>query len=506
MPTLYTSLLARRRGTASLAPKKQVLPVPRKIASLDASQFRTFVAEQYAGYEAKQVEAQLPKRKIAIIGAGLAGLSAAYELRMRGYTISIFEASNRPGGRTLTVEKVVDHHKMDGGAELIGSNHALWLAYGHTFKLGFSEVREYADSPIVVGNRRLSPRQEKRLLKQMDEALDYISAHSKMIVDPFAPWSDPHAPTLDQVNVRSFIGTTRWPALCKRAVIQQLESDNGVAAEKQSLLALLAMVKGGGMERYWLDTEVYRCSRGTQALSFALEAALGGMGTSIKYGSPITEIDASGNKVVLTADGNPPIEFDDAILTVPPSAWDGVRVWRPNKLASFVGAPPQMGKNTKALLGFHRRFWKSQRLGPSSTQNGPIDQTWETTESHRNPDFGMVAFSGADDAARLSQMSDDIAKQTVIRSLEKVYRHTGTRLRGFRFMNWPSQPWISASYSFPDCGDIMRWGRKFDGGYAGKLHFAGEHTCYAFTGYMEGALQSGYRLARKLVLRDDGAW
>ena len=37
----------------------------------------------------------------------------------------------------------------------------------------------------------------------------------------------------------------------------------------------------------------------------------------------------------------------------------------------------------------------------------------------------------------------------------------------------------------------MHWGPKFSEGYRGKLHFAGEHTCYAFTGYMEGALQSG---------------
>jgi monoamine oxidase len=52
----------------------------------------------------------------------------------------------------------------------------------------------------------------------------------------------------------------------------------------------------------------------------------------------------------------------------------------------------------------------------------------------------------------------------------------------------------------------MRWGPKFSEGYKNKIHFAGEHTCYAFTGYMEGALQSGYRLARNLVLRDGGEW
>jgi monoamine oxidase len=63
---------------------------------------------------------------------------------------------------------------------------------------------------------------------------------------------------------------------------------------------------------------------------------------------------------------------------------------------------------------------------------------------------------------------------------------------------WLSK-WAQASYSFPKRDDIMHWDPKFSEGYGGRLHFAGEHTCYAFTGYMEGALQSGYRLARKLV-------
>jgi monoamine oxidase len=52
----------------------------------------------------------------------------------------------------------------------------------------------------------------------------------------------------------------------------------------------------------------------------------------------------------------------------------------------------------------------------------------------------------------------------------------------------------------------MNWGPKLSDGYEGKVHFAGEHTCYVFTGYMEGALQSGYRLARKLVHRDGQKW
>jgi monoamine oxidase len=53
-------------------------------------------------------------------------------------------------------------------------------------------------------------------------------------------------------------------------------------------------------------------------------------------------------------------------------------------------------------------------------------------------------------------------------------------------------------YYFPRRGDIMKWGVFWKKGYQGWLHFAGEHTCFAFVGYMEGALASGFRLARRL--------
>jgi monoamine oxidase len=70
-----------------------------------------------------------------------------------------------------------------------------------------------------------------------------------------------------------------------------------------------------------------------------------------------------------------------------------------------------------------------------------------------------------------------------------------------RFMNWPADPWTKASYSCPGPGEITTLGPVLHQG-VGRLHFAGEHTSYSFGGYMEGALQSGVRVARHLAKRD----
>jgi monoamine oxidase len=70
-----------------------------------------------------------------------------------------------------------------------------------------------------------------------------------------------------------------------------------------------------------------------------------------------------------------------------------------------------------------------------------------------------------------------------------------------RFMDWPSDQWTMGGYSFPAPGDISRDGPVFAKGL-GHLHFAGEHTCYKFVGYMEGGLNSGASLAKRLAIRD----
>jgi monoamine oxidase len=514
MPNLYTSLIARRNPRLrTFAPPQQRSSIAPAFADKSLPMLETAVAHEHATQFAEIMELPQAVKSVAIIGAGLAGLSAAYELRKRRYSVTVFEAADRPGGRTITVDGVVKRHHMDGGAELIGSNHPLWLSYADQFHLGFSDVLEYNKSPIVIGTKPLRPGAEAKLLTEMNKAFSFISSHAKKIIDPYAPWTDPQAADLDRDNVHDFVMRTKWRPRCKQAVLQQLESDNGVPAKNQSLLALLAMVKGGGMERYWLDTEVYRCKRGTQALSSIFATVLEKWGCPVKYNSPITGIQVSREGVKLSAGNQRDLpSYEDVIVAVPPSTWSNIPDWSPQELRGFIADPPQMGKNTKGLLAFETRFWKGQHLGPSATLNAKVDQTWETTEEHPKPQFGLVAFSGAQHAERLSTLSEDAtkneeaAKAEIVASLEQVYKNASKRVQNFKFMNWPKEKWALASYSFPKSGDIMRWGPKFSEGYGGRLHFAGEHTCYAFTGYMEGALQSGYRLARKLVMRDQQPW
>jgi len=167
MPTLYTALLARKTKKKTLAPKNQRPPVRADIGNLKEKQYSEHVSESYSGAFAEMIRLEEPSRSIAVVGAGLAGLSAAYELRRRSYEVRVFEASDRVGGRTWSDHSFVAHHVMERGAELIGANHPLWLTYADTFHLAFSDVKEYETSPIYLGNHRLSPDEADFLYEHM---------------------------------------------------------------------------------------------------------------------------------------------------------------------------------------------------------------------------------------------------------------------------------------------------------------------------------------------------
>ena len=104
-----------------------------------------------------------------VIGAGLAGLCAAYELHGLGYDVKVYEARPRVGGRVHSLDDFVNGKIAEGGGELIGSNHPLWNSYKHHFGLSFTDVKEYGNSPFRLKGETLTADQSKDLIDQMEE-------------------------------------------------------------------------------------------------------------------------------------------------------------------------------------------------------------------------------------------------------------------------------------------------------------------------------------------------
>lgn len=503
MPTIYTALRAQHRHKIELPkpslPKSRLFKAPAGMSFLQSEQVLTETAQPP---QVREPKLPRPGRKVVIIGGGLAGLCAAYELQGLSYDVTVFEARNRVGGRVRSLKRFARGKTAEGGGELIGSNHPLWNSYRRHFKLSFSDVQDYGNSPVRLRGETLAFKTSQDLTDELEKQLKLLTNLAETIVDPFEPWTNRNAKRLDAIPVEAWISSAKCSHLCKDAIRGLLAADNGIPVGEQSLLGVMAMIKGGGLDRYWTDSELFRCEGGNDQLAQKFAGRL----NNVFLNSPVHSVQPEGQRVALNVEGRKkPVLADDVILAVPPSVWCTIKFDRFPKLAAKLSKPPGLGRNVKCLFRFGERFWKEFASSPTLSQDGPVDLTWETTEADddKDKDFVMVAFSGAEDADQCSSWSEKERRNKYVEALRHAYPGIGKEIRGrLKFMDWPKEEWAKASYYFPRINEVTAWGPFWKTGYDDWLHFAGEHTCYAFVGYMEGALSSGYRLARQLAVRD----
>ncbi len=436
-------------------------------------------------------------KRIVVIGGGFSGLAAAYELSAAGYDVTVIEARNRVGGRVVTFRDMVPNKHVEGGGELVGSNHPTWVSYAEKFKLSFLDVTEDEEheAPIVIGGRRLAEKENEQLWEELDAGLSKMNGDAAKVPDAFEAWKTPNADALDKRSLASWIASLDVSPLCKVGIDAQMSGDNGVRSEWQSYLGNLAMVKGGGLEKFWSDSEVYRCAQGNQTLALRLVEGIGK--TRVRLQTIVKRVDLASNGVKVTLASGDVLDADDVVLAVPPSVWNkiGIEPPLPAQLA------PQMGVNVKFLMGVSRQFWLRDGLAPDMLGDGPVNWLWHQTDGQKGPGASMCAFSGATAADTCREWPAAERTARYLASLGKVYPSLRASLLKTRFMDWPSDAWTHASYSLSAPGQVTTHVPLLREG-VGHLHFAGERTCYAVVGYMEGALNSGAALAKRLALRD----
>jgi monoamine oxidase len=497
MPTLYTALRTHLPKPSRKA-REGVPPGPPSsfglamvVAASERKKRKEHIYRLSLIDRFKEIH-PLPKPKsVIVIGAGFAGLAAAYELHSVGYEVTVLEGRRRVGGRVKTLYDFIEGRVIEAGAELIGSNHHAWLSYKHRFHLHFTNVLEPPNAPVILGGFTLSSAEAAVLSLELSKATAKLDAAARKI-NAEKPWQSAGARALDQVSLKSIIEKMSVSGLCKLALEEQLVADNGVPAERQSYLGVLAMVKGGGCKNYWEDTEIYRCREGNQQLAeeFAKKLPKG----TVRLKKRVKEIRLLKQQVKVTLADGEVVKADDAILAIPPSVWSEVRI-KPRLPQEYQG---QFGRNVKFLMDVRKDSWLP--LSPSLTSDGPVDITWQGTDEQPGPRASFVSFSGSKHAEICRRWRN--RKRHYLALLDLIYARIHRGVDKSKFMDWPASKWTRGSYSFPAPGEVMRTGPLLRKGFMSRLHFAGEHTCNAFVGYMEGALQSGLRVAEQLARRD----
>ena len=465
-----------------------------------------------------------PRPKVAIVGGGFSGLMAAYEL-VEHCDVTLFEARPRFGGRVWSKDK--PSGIVEAGGELIGYNHPIWLSLAKRFELGLSVITSDTnfdalnlEAPLLLDGHKPSDSQTEHIYHEMDHAFKKISRQAAEI-DPRKPWLAKDAKDLDDRTLGEWIDGLDCSKLTKIAIDEQMSNDQGVPTHEQSFLANLAAISGGRMkdqvDAFFTQTETLRCSEGNQQLAIRLAKEIENMGGEHFLSTPVKAIRVENEGVTLefAAVGNAapraPFAADYVVLAIPPSLWPASRT---AKITITPDLPRDyyitMGTAVKYLSTMTKRFWIGEGLAPTSMSTR-FGVTWEGTDNQIGPSDRPVelsVFAGSDVAkdalARLKPNDQSAVDEFYALHIGELYKDYSANLAGQpEFMAWPRDEWTAAGYSCPAPGEVCRAGPLLYKGFKDRLFFAGEHTCFAYFGYMEGALESG-RTAASAIIRAIG--
>lgn len=436
------------------------------------------------------------KPRVLVIGAGFAGLSCAWQLNRAGVDVTVLESRKRIGGRVLSLDNFIENAVVEAGAEFIGSNHPTWMQYASRFDLELRDVTEDEDTeaPLILNGRRIVGAELEQLWENLSSALSGMNSDARKI-DRRAPWRGENAQKFDHTSLADVIAGWDVSKTVRHAALTLFENDSTRNPSLISYLGILSAIAGGGYERFWTESEVYRCIGGNQSLAHKLAESIA---ANLHLNCAVGEIQLRPDGVSAKDSKDNTHEADFLVLTVPPKAWRHIQVDPPIP----AGYAPSAGPAIKYLSKVSSAFWQEAGVSPDAVTDTAVGVTWDATDGQRKSDAApacLMAFSGGAAAEKCLEFSPSNRSEEFSKRLEKIYPGYSEAFEKGLFMGWPNEKWTGCGYTSPALGEITTIYPNYETPFEGRLYFAGEYTSLDFTGFMEGALKTGATTAAKIA-------
>ena len=442
------------------------------------------------------------QRTVTVIGAGLAGLAAAYDLHRAGWTVTVLEARPRVGGRVHSVRSFLHGQVAEGGGEFIEESHTRMLAFARDFNLPLGRVGRWQgqkeDWASLVG--KSGPLIDSsiwgtNLQEKVDHVWRALAELGKFVPDPQQPQAAREAPRLDRQSALDWIDSLDAHPLAKKYFIQHIRAEYTTEPERFSLLDL---ARNASM--YYLTEfrgENYRVIGGNDRIPCALADRL----PDVRLHAEVTSVQLRADGVAVTYKQNETyqtIHSAFAILAIPLTTarridFHGSLPFAHQRMVDEVS----YGAVTKVLIQYRKRFWEAKGWNGRLATDGPIVYTWHATSHVESEDGILTVYTGGEPAVRLSALSDEERIRLAVQEIEKLFPGSSDLIEHTATIAWPNELYTRGSYMALAPGEVTaHWEALMNP--AGRLFLAGEHAT-PLQGFMEGAVESGQRAARMIM-------
>ncbi len=443
-------------------------------------------------------------KKVIVVGAGMAGLAAAYELRRSGHEVVILEARQRVGGRIYTLrEPFSPGLHGEAGAMRVPSTHALTMAYIEKFNLkllpftmnnpkGYHYVRdrkyrlaeaaahleslgfelaphERGKSHLGLWNATIRPIREK--FETLDEA-----------------GREPLYAEYDRFSTREFLEANHW----SDGAIEMY----GLLANQESRMH----TSFGELLRSEISqsfTDMYQIEGGTDRLP---RAFLSELQQHIRFGCRVTAMDQTPDAVTIyyqTLVDRTKVRADYAIITLPLSVLRHIEVLKPfSRTKQRAIRELNYDASGKVFLQCRRRFWEEDEgiFGGGTVTDLPVRNIYYP-EHGRETGRGVLigSYTWGKDALRWSYLEPTMRIVQTLDQVSQVHPQVLDEFEVGTSHMWQNDEFAGGAFALFEPGQQTRLHQHITMP-EGRIHFAGEHASLAHR-WIQGAIESGLRAA-----------
>lgn len=450
----------------------------------------------------------LDNTDIAIIGGGLAGVHCAHRLNEAGARVTLYEASERIGGRTFTTRDSFPGGMVaELGGELIDTGHATMHALATEFGLSLDDLD--SDGPEI--------RKDTWYFNGMmiDEATISAAFAPLAVVMgetvAAAEEDDDLFAQIDAMSISEWLTAQGTDALLQQILEVAYTGEYGLEPDQQSVFNLLYLIDYEEADPFHIfgdSDERYHCRTGSQSFAESLSTSLDG---KIETDAKLMSVRAlPDGRFVLTfartGGGTLEATVDHVVFAIPFTTLRNVEILAYELPELKRQAIDEMGygTNAKLMMGFDEKIWRTQHMASgSTTADQDIQNLWDTARGQPGAQGILTNFVGGARGLATGDGTPESQAAIVLPKIDAIYpgAQAGYRADSAIRMHWPTAPNNLGSYACYRPGQWAFYGEE--GTRVGNLHFCGEHTSAEFQGYMEGAAETG-ALVAEAILADLG--